>query len=223
MRFSKQTLSYTTAVDSTWGENSWDCGHPGVSGTPADVLALRKRQVKHFCALLMLANGSPMIAMGDEILHSQQGHRNPYNIDSEVTCLDWDLRETNADVFEFFRRMISFRKAHPSLSRYGYWREAMAWHGTDGPCDLGPECRTRAFFLDGSGAEDDDLYVMTNAHWQPVRFRIQDGAAAAWSRVVDTGLPSPGELSPDVGPRLDRDGWYELGARSAAVFLRKRA
>jgi glycogen operon protein len=59
------------------GENySWNCGHEGV---PAEVLALRKRQEKNFCCLLMLSNGIPMVRAGDEILQTQGGNNNPYN------------------------------------------------------------------------------------------------------------------------------------------------
>jgi pullulanase/glycogen debranching enzyme len=99
----------------------------------------------------------------------------------------------------------------------------VTWHGTDGAYDISPGCRTLAFFLDGSGAEDDDLYVMTNAHVEAVRFRIQEGRPASWNRVVDTGLASPDEFSSSAGPQLDGSGWYELGPRSAAVFRRARA
>ena len=39
---------------------SWNCGWEGDSGVPAEVLKLRKRQVKNLFCLLMLANGTPM-------------------------------------------------------------------------------------------------------------------------------------------------------------------
>ena len=215
-------VSYSAPLDQPGDENSWDCGFPGVEGAPAEVVALRKRQVKHFCALLMLSNGIPMLAMGDEIMHGQQGRRNPYDLDSPVTWLDWDLRVSNADVFDFHRRMIAFRKAHPALASYGYWREAVRWHGADGPCDLSGGGRTLAFFLDGRAAGDDDLYVMSNGHWEATRFRIQEeGPPAAWTRALDTGVPAPGEFT--AGPGLDAGGWYELGGRSLAVFLRRRS
>ena len=38
---------------------------------------LRRRQVKNFFALLMLANGTPMFRAGDEFLNSQGGNNNP--------------------------------------------------------------------------------------------------------------------------------------------------
>ena len=90
---------------------------------PPEVLALRQQQVKNFCCLLMLANGTPMFCAGDEFLHTQRGNNNPYNQDNETTWLDWDAARRNRDMFRFFQRMIAFRKAHPSIGRSRFWRD----------------------------------------------------------------------------------------------------
>ena len=47
---------------------SWNCGHEGHEGTPDEVLALRRKQVKNFCCLLLLSNGIPMFRAGDDFL-----------------------------------------------------------------------------------------------------------------------------------------------------------
>ena len=80
---------------------------------PAQVMALRRRQVKKFCCLLFLSNGTPMFRAGDEFMNTQFGNNNPYNQDNETGWLDWDQLRTNADIFRFFKNMIAFRKAHP--------------------------------------------------------------------------------------------------------------
>lgn len=82
-----------------------------------EVARLRKQQVKNFCCLLFLANGTPMFRAGDEFMQTQAGNNNPYNQDNETAWLDWRRLHANADVFRFFRLMIAFRKAHPSLAR----------------------------------------------------------------------------------------------------------
>ena len=78
----------------------------------------------------MLANGTPMFCAGDEFMNTQKGNNNPYNQDNEITWLDWDLLEQNRDMFRFFKCMIAFRKAHPSIGRGRYWREDVQWYGT---------------------------------------------------------------------------------------------
>ena len=93
------------------------------------MLALRRRQVKNFCCLLMLANGTPMFCAGDEFMNTQGGNNNPYNQDNETTWLDWDLLDQNRDVFRFFQQMIAFRKAHPSIGRSRFWRDDVRWYG----------------------------------------------------------------------------------------------
>ena len=104
---------------------------------PSAVLALRRQQAKNFCALLLLANGIPMIVAGDEFLNTQRGNNNPYNQDNEITWLDWARLDGNRDVFRFFKLMIAFRKSHPCIGRPTFWREDVSWHGADGPVDLG--------------------------------------------------------------------------------------
>ena len=42
-------------------------------------------------------------------MHTQGGNNNPYNQDNEVTWLDWEKLQRNADVHRFFKLMIAFR------------------------------------------------------------------------------------------------------------------
>ena len=84
---------------------------------PQDVMNFRKRQIKNFCCLLMLSAGTPMFRMGDEFMQTQGGNNNPYNQDNETSWLDWRRLKQNQEVFGFFKRMIAFRKAHPSWTR----------------------------------------------------------------------------------------------------------
>jgi pullulanase/glycogen debranching enzyme len=37
---------------------------------PAEVMALRKQQIKNFCCLLFLSNGTPMFRAGDEFMNT---------------------------------------------------------------------------------------------------------------------------------------------------------
>jgi glycogen operon protein len=184
--------------DNTDGTNdnlSWNCGWEGDLGAPWEVRVLRRRQIKNFFSLLMLANGTPMFCAGDEFMNTQQGNNNPYNQDNEITWLDWDLLERNREMFRFFKGMIAFRKAHPSIGRGRYWREDVRWYGPMGTVDLSPESRFLAYLLTGSKLGDSDLYVMINAHWEDQVFHVQEGRVDEWRRVVDTSLPSPDDMA----------------------------
>ncbi len=199
---------------------SWNCGYEGHDGAPAAVLALRRRQVKNFCCLLLLSNGIPMFRAGDEFLNTQFGNNNPYNQDNEIGWLDWSQLHANQDIFRFFKSMIAFRKSHASLCRSRFWREDVSWYGTGPAIDLSSDSRSLAFCLHGAAQDDDDIYVMINAYWQDLPFQIQEGAPQDWVRIVDTALPSPGDFS-EVGLPLQQST-YQVAPRSIVVLVRRK-
>jgi len=199
-------------------EFSWNCGWEGEENVPAEVMALRERQMKNFCCLLLLSNGTPMFRAGDEFMQTQGGNSNPYNQDNETTWLDWDRLETHRDVFRFFKQTIAFRKAHPSLCRSRYWREDVRWYGPAGSADLSFDSRQLAFCLHGASQADADLYVMINMAPEDVTFEIQEGPARRWARVIDTARKAPDDIrEPGSEPRL-RSLSYVVRQRSVVVL-----
>jgi glycogen operon protein len=195
---------------------SWNCGWEGDAGAPAEVVALRKRQVKNYCCLLFLSNGTPMLTAGDEFLRTQNGNNNPYNQDNETSWIDWRLLETNSDVFRFFQHMIAFRKAHPTIGRSRFWRDDVSWYGTGPHVDQSAQSHTLSFHLRGASQNDIDLYVMINAGPNDTLFRVQhDGK---WKRVVDTSLESPDDIA-EPGDESPLDGLqYFVKGRSVVVL-----
>jgi len=199
---------------------SWNCGYEGDDGASDEVRALRRKQVKNFFCLLMLSNGIPMFRAGDEFLNTQFGNNNPYNQDNEMGWLDWSQLQTNRDIFRFFKHMIAFRKAHPSLGRSRFWREDVTWYGVGERADLANDSHTLAFYLHGASQGDDDIYVMINGYWEGLDFQVQEGSAREWTRVVDTALPSPNDFV-KTGESLDGAS-YRAGPRSVVVLVRPR-
>ncbi|MGL1901953.1 MAG: glycogen-debranching protein [Fibrobacterales bacterium] len=169
--------------------SSWNCGVEG----PTDDLViqkLRKRQIKNFIALLLLSNGTPMFSAGDEFMRTQHGNNNPYNQDTDKNWLDWDLLETNRNMFTFFQNMIEFRKQHHSIGRGRFWREDISWYGHKGPVDWKDNSHFLAYCLHGASVGDSDIYVMINAHWEAKDFSVQEGHAGDWKLVINTALDS---------------------------------
>jgi glycogen operon protein len=199
---------------------SWNCGWEGDADVPPAVATLRRRQIKNFCCVLFLSNGTPMFRAGDEFLKTQYGNNNPYNQDNNITWLDWNGLQKNRDIFRFFERMIGFRKAHPSLSRSRFWREDVRWYGTTGPVDYSHDSYAFAFCLLGASQDDDDLYVMVNSHWRAASFEIQEGSANQWKRVVDTWEASPCDFLDS--PEPVRLSCYRVHPRSIVVLIRER-
>jgi isoamylase len=197
---------------------SWNCGNEGDQGAPAEVLALRRKQVKNFFCVLMLSNGTPMFRAGDEFLNTQFGNNNPYNQDNITGWLDWSQLQQNQDVFRFFKSMIDFRRRHPTLGRSRFWREDVAWYGTRARTDLSPDSHSLAFCLHGASQNDQDIYVMINGYWDRLEFQIQEGTASEWTRIVDTALPTPNDFSNSSD--LLRTLSYLVEPRSVVVLVR---
>ena len=200
---------------------SWNCGWEGDENAPAEVRKLRRQQIKNFCCLLFLANGTPMLRGGDKFLQTQHGNNNPYNQDNETSWLDWDRLRNNADIFRFFRQMIAFRKAHPSLSRSRFWREDVSWFGAGPAADLSEHSHSLALCVRGASQADDDIYITINADSRAALFTIQEGQADEWSRVVDTSRESPDDFleAGRQSPLPSRT--VEMKPHSVAVFIRR--
>ena len=94
---------------------SWNCGRRGPTDDSA-IRELRIRQQKNFLATLLLSQGVPMIAHGDELGRTQQGNNNTYRQDNELTWVDWDLTEEETDLLEFTRRLVELRREKPGFS-----------------------------------------------------------------------------------------------------------
>ena len=81
--------------------------------------------------------------------------------------------------------------------------EDVYWYGANGRVDFAS--RTLTYCLHGAN----ELYVMINAFWEPVRFHIQEDKN--WKRIVDT---SQHDIVEEPVSSLD----YELAARSVVVL-----
>jgi glycogen operon protein len=100
--------------DGALNEFSWNCGVEGAS-RKREIMRLRMKQMKNALAMVMLAQGTPMICAGDEMLNSQQGNTNPYCIDSEVSWVQWSGTKDAVSLHDYVKELIMFRRTHPLL------------------------------------------------------------------------------------------------------------
>src|SRR6201999_3386997 len=92
-------------TDGADNNNSWNMGAEGPTDDP-EINKLRERQIRNFLATLLLSQGVPMIAGGDEFARSQRGNNNGYCQDNELTWYDWKLDESRVRLMEFTRKMV---------------------------------------------------------------------------------------------------------------------
>ena len=91
---------------------SWNCGVEGPTDDP-EINALRARQQRNFLTTLLLSQGVPMIAHGDELGRTQQGNNNVYCQDNELSWIDWANADT--ELIEFTRTVSALAGRAPGV------------------------------------------------------------------------------------------------------------
>ena len=202
--------------DNNDGESHNRSWNHGVEGAADDdqVLALRERQKRNILTTLLLSQGVPMIAHGDELSRTQQGNNNVYCQDNELAWVDWDRARDNELLSEYVAGIAELRTRHPIFRRQRFFQgrpivgsdiHDIAWLRPDGlhmtPDDWGRARTTSlAIFLNGRGIPDrdqlgtpivdDSFLLLINAHHQHVTFTVPDsGYGQIWETVADTADP----------------------------------
>jgi isoamylase len=202
---------------------SWNCGVEGPTDDPA-INALRLQQQRNFLTTLLLSQGVPMVAHGDELGRSQLGNNNVYCQDNKVSWVDWDLDDDANDLLEFTTQLITLRANHPVFRRRRFFA-GDAQHG--GASELGdiiwfaPQgvemdeldwrngyARTVMVFLNGNAIPepdfmgrpitDDDFLLLFNAYSEPVEFTVPPVKYShSWQIELDTSRSAE---DPDAKP-----------------------
>ena len=176
---------------------SWNCGIEGETDDPV-INALRLRQQRNFITTLMVSQGVPMLAHGDELGRTQRGNNNVYAQDSEISWVNWDLDADQKELLAFTSGAIALRKAHPVLRRRRFFAGDAAhggkssvgeieWLRPDG-APMGGEdwnsgfARSVMVFLNGDAipeqdqmgrqVTDDHFLLLFNAHSEPIPFTL---------------------------------------------------
>ena len=206
--------------------HSWNCGAEGQTEDP-EIEALRLQQVKNFLTILFMSQGTPMLLMGDEVRHTQQGNNNTYCQDSQLSWFDWKLVDEQFELWCFTRRLIHFIQGLVLFSQegrlqvsYSDSKSHLNWHGVKlGQPDWGSDSCSLAFTLCHPQA-DEYLHIMLSAYWQTLEFELPPpGEGKCWHRVVDTSLPLPNSFC-ELGTASPHSAkTYKVKARSCVVLM----
>ncbi|MFE0626319.1 glycogen debranching protein GlgX [Streptomyces sp. NPDC058864] len=250
----RDLVSYNDKHNEANGENnrdgeshnrSWNCGAEGET-EDEDVLALRERQMRNFIATLMLSQGVPMLAHGDEFGRTQQGNNNAYCQDNELAWVPWP-KEGDADterLHDFTRQMVWLRRDHPVFRRRRFFHgrpvegthddlSDIAWFTPEGEemaQDDWQETQANALvvFLNGSAISepgdrgerigDDSFLLMFNAWYEPLDFVVPVNHGKEWQVVVDTQRPEG--VASGSGRKVTQGDRLRLADRSMVVLQR---
>ena len=215
-------------TDGANDNNSWNSGVEGPTDDP-DIEALRNRQVKNFLTLNLLAAGTPMLLMGDEVRRTQHGNNNAYCQDNEISWFDWTLLERHADIHRFVKLLTAFRQRRdvvtaerPLTLNELLDRARIEWHGVKlNQPDWGEHSHALAFTFASLKARY-QIHGMLNAYWNPLTFEVPPPQSSdrGWRRVIDTALTTPDDFTPwDAAPRVTSAS-YVVQPRSMALLIR---
>jgi len=215
-------------LDGTDENLSWNCGAEGEVSDPA-IDALRNRQVKNFLTLNLLAVGTPMLLMGDEVRRTQRGNNNAYCQDNEVSWFDWELLRKHADVHRSIRMMLAFRARreviieNPRLTLNALLRRArIQWHGVVLNRPDWSEYSHSIALTVGSVNGRFALHAMLNAYWDTLSFELPSIEARdvrQWRRWIDTARLSPDDICAWEDAEPVTQSKYAVAPRSIVVLL----
>ncbi|CAN5263948.1 MAG: glycogen debranching protein GlgX [Chloroflexia bacterium] len=246
----RDLVSYQDKHNEDNGENNQD-GHDhnqstnfGVEG-PSDnpvIQDLRSRTQRNMIATLLLSQGVPMLAHGDEINRTQSGNNNAYAQDNEISWIDWQLDQDDTDLLAFTRNVVALRKEEPLLRRRRYFRgrpdtpntlKDVAWLRPDGDemthddwtADVADPLILR---LSGTAIDEADelgerirtssLLVILHSWEEDISVVLPDpngdSGQKAWTPILSTDRPTgiPDEISIPAGSKLS------IPARTVLVF-----
>ncbi|MDT7554732.1 MAG: isoamylase [Pseudonocardiales bacterium] len=202
--------------DNNDGESHNRSWNHGVEGPTDDdeILTLRERQKRNILATLLLSQGVPMIAHGDELSRTQQGNNNVYCQDNELSWVDWEDAREHEVLREFTARLAKLRAEHPVFRRKRFFQgrpiqgssiDDIAWLRPDGQQMTDEDwtsgqTRTLGIYLNGKGIPDrdelgeqvidDSFLLLINTHYNPGTFTLPDQTfGRTWEMVIDTSDP----------------------------------
>jgi isoamylase len=207
--------------------HSWNCGVEGPTTNPA-IENLRRRQIRNFLTLLFMAQGTPMLLMGDEVRRTQLGNNNAYCQNNPLSWFDWDAVEREKPLVRFTQGLIHliqnlkiFRIEH-LLQVTSSWHSGpyIVWHGCRlGQPDWSENSHSLAFTLCYPEVKE-HIHVMLNAYWEALVFDIPPlEPPLRWHRIVDTALAPPNDFCyPQDSPTVE--GYlYPVSPRSSVVLM----
>lgn len=104
-RFTAQSVNYSASHDDyCWLDRiTENADHDGSYPTLHDI-----RRTHLMVAILMMSVGIPMLAEGQDLLHSKRGHRNTYR-DEDLNALNYMNTANYSNTHQYFSRWIHFR------------------------------------------------------------------------------------------------------------------
>jgi len=200
---------------------SWNCGAEGDTNDPT-VLKLRAKQQRNLLAALFLAQGVPMLVMGDEMGRTQKGNNNAYCQDNEISWVNWSA--IDRPLLDYVRWLIRFRRDHAIFRRRRWFQGRpirgavdIGWFKPDGKPMTDQDWNSRharslGVFLNGKAIPghdehgrtitDDSFLLLFNGHSRAVYWSLPKEFGGPWQLVMNTDRPAPNSEPHEMPERM---------------------
>jgi glycogen operon protein len=192
--------------------------------------------MRNMLGTLLLSQGTPMMLAGDEFCRTQKGNNNAYCQDSDISWVDWKLKDENAALIAFVQKLTWMRHKYPILRRSRFFTgeysseldvKDLTWINASGSemhaenwSDEGMRCfgmimdgRAQPTGVRQRGTEATMLLIL-NGHFDLVEFTLPTVAGGnVWTRLIDTNVPHD-----DERPAFEAGDVYGVTARSLLLF-----
>jgi pullulanase len=82
---------------------------------PGSTEAERQRAARLAQTIVFTSQGTPFMFAGEEIFRDKHGVHNSYKSPDSINAIDWSLKHTNREQFDYYQQLIALRKAHPAF------------------------------------------------------------------------------------------------------------
>ena len=218
--------------DGSDDNNCYNHGYEGVTVNPK-IESLRLKKLKNFMVCLMVSQGVPMFAAGDEFRRTQMGNSNAYCQDNEISWVNWNLEKKNQELLNFTKKAISLRKLHPVFRREKFFsgsKVEIEWYDVDGKNPDWTKMKRFLGFklvgssvLDKNGNQDNDFYIAGNTDIYDVTMTLPTlSKGKKWYYVADTSVVGDeGFAEPGKETLLQEQQRYVLPAASFVILIAK--
>lgn len=174
-----------------------------VGATDADLLKFDKLAQ----TIVFTSQGIPFIFGGEEIFRDKKGVHNSYQSPDSINQIDWDYKNTYSDLFNYYKGLITLRKAHSAfrMTSSEMLQQKLHWVNFGVP-------NVVAFTLsdNANGDQWKKILVIFNGNRKNVSLQIP---ADKWNVVCHDG-----KISPDVPLFTVKSSKFTVGASSASIL-----
>jgi pullulanase len=104
-----QIINYVSCHDDLCLTDKLACSMEG------STVEQRQRVARLAQTIVFTSQGTPFMFAGEEVFRDKQGVHNTFKSPDSINAINWELKHTNADQFNYYKELISLRKAHPAF------------------------------------------------------------------------------------------------------------